>query len=288
MWCMSGGASGWARLPTRQCLLASSLGDNTDHRSRIGNAFPNWTVFVAKGLLQLRSGLSQKYYTAAVHAQALALVEQDFHAKASAPARLADSDSSNLRNHEVLGGDGPMRTAWRQHVADARTRDRSSLKRPRENVSHGSAVTLDRLSCVIPLEHRPRLLPRVNWSCGRTLRTWPQTRLFTATCMLLPLRAQRLPCVTVVEGQPVRVEERGGIGTPSHYRRIFRHARSTARVVQHRAAFGETQVLARLPRLAATTHLRTSGLASSGVVRLVRVRTMWHSSPRFFSDTRIC
>ena len=159
---MSGGAWGWVRLPTRQCLLASSLGEKTYHRSRIGNALPRSTVFCcSQCLLQLRSGLSQKYYTAVLSppdAQALALVEQDLHATASAPGRLADSDSSNVRNHEVLGGDGPMRIAWRQHFTDARTRDRTSLKRRRENVSQDSAATLDRLPRVIPLKPQATLV----------------------------------------------------------------------------------------------------------------------------------
>ena len=128
--------------------------------------------------------------------------------------------------------------------------------------------------------HRPRLLPRANWSCGRTLRTCPQARLLTATCMLLPLRVQCLPCVPLLKVNFCALRSAVASARRVTTDEYFRHARSIARVVQHRAAFGETQVLAILPRLAATTHSRTSGLASSGVVRLVRVRTMWHSSPR--------
>ena len=60
--------------------------------------------------------------------------------------------------------------------------------------------------------------------------------------------------LTFLEGQAVRVEERGRIGTPVYYRRILLHARFIARQVQHRVVFGETQDLPRLPRLAARSH----------------------------------
>jgi hypothetical protein len=39
--------------------------------------------------------------------------------------------------------------------------------------------------------------------------------------MLLPLRFPKLAMLTVLEGQLGRVEERGRIGTPGHYRRIL-------------------------------------------------------------------
>ena len=82
----------------------------------------------AKGLLQLRSGLPHKYYTAvlcAADAQALALVEADFEAKVGAPKRLGDCQNVNARQNEVLGGDGPMRTAWMRDLTQGRARERT-------------------------------------------------------------------------------------------------------------------------------------------------------------------
>ena len=151
---MPGGPSGKVPLPTRQPLLASVLGEKTCHRSRIGNALPRSIAFFAKGLLQLRSGLPHKYYTAvlcAADAQALALGETDFEAKVGAPKRLGDCQDATARQHEVLGGDGPMRTAWRRDLTHGEARARTSVKRPWDCVSHESAVTLDTQSCVIPL-----------------------------------------------------------------------------------------------------------------------------------------
>jgi hypothetical protein len=108
----------------------------------------------AKGLLQFRSGLPHYYDTAglcAAAAQALALAEADFEPKVGAPQRLVDCQNVHAIQREVLGGDGPMRTAWRRDLTHAESRARTSVKRPWDCVSHESAVTLDTQSCVIPL-----------------------------------------------------------------------------------------------------------------------------------------
>ena len=178
----------------------------------------------AKGLLQLRSGLPHKYYTAvlcAADAQALALVETEFDANAGARTRLGDCQNVHSFQHEILGGDGPMRTAWRRDLTHGEARAITSVKRPWDCVSHESAVTLDAQSCVIllmpqaALAATSELVTRTNALnlCADTSgegNTHGASSVFPKPAM-----------VSFLEGQPVRVEERGCIGTPGHYRRIF-------------------------------------------------------------------
>ena len=136
--------------------------------------------------------------------------------------------------------------------------------------------------------HRPRLLPQVNWSCGRTLRTWPQTRLLTATCMLHPMRAQSLPCLPFLKGQPVRVEERGRIGTPGHYRRIFvtcqEHCESGAAPcrIRRNTSSRQTATLGSNEPLAYLGAWLIAGRAIATREEHVAVK------PTVFADTRIC
>jgi hypothetical protein len=180
----------------------------------------------------LRSGLPHKYYTAvlcAADAQALALVETEFEANAGARTRLGDCQNVNARQHEILGGDGPMRTAWRRDLTHGEARARTSVKRPWDCVSHESAVTLDTESCVIPL------MPQAALAATSELVT--RTNAFNLSAdtsgegdthgasSAFPKPAM----ASVLEGQPVRVEERGCIGTPGQYRRILLHVRCIAR-----------------------------------------------------------
>jgi len=216
-----------------------------------------------KGLLQLRSGLPHKYYTAvlcAADAQALALVEGDFEAKVGAPKRLGDCQNVNARQHEVLGGDGPMRTAWRRDLTHGEARAITSVKRPWDCVSHESAVTLDTQSCVIPLVPQAALLRQVNSSRGRTHSTCPQTRLVRATRMVLCLHSQSLAWFLSLKDSLRALRNAVASARRVTTDVFLLHVRFIARQVQHRVVFGETQDLPRLPRLAARSHSRTLGL----------------------------
>lgn len=184
----------------------------------------------------------------------------DFEAKVGALKRLVDCQNVNARQHEVLGGDGPTRTAWRRDLTHGEAREITSVKRPWNCVSHEILSRLTHSHAFYRWRHKSRLLRQVNSSRGRTHSSCPLTRLVRATRMVLPLHSEKPAMVSFLEGQPVRVEDRGCIGTPGHYRRFLLHVRFIARQVQHRVVFGEAQDLPRLPRLAARSHSRTLGL----------------------------
>ena len=189
-------------------------------------------------------------------------------------------------NHKVLGGGGPTRTTWRQHCTDARTRDRSSLKRPRENVSHGSAVTLDRLSCVIPLAPQATLVATSELVMRTNASNVSAGTSAHGDLHVAPSACPKLAMLTVVEGQPVRVEERGRIGTPSHYRRIFptcqEHCESGAASCRIRRNTGSRQ----------TSTLGSNDALAYGLPH--RGSCDWYArgpcgiQANVFADTRIC